>query len=125
MEVNMGNSKSDRYDVEVQIAACQMYMGNPSITQQEVCDHFGMHRTALNKWLRKHGFSLKVAKRTPLPTRAERVAKNFKVLKTDYNRVVAEFAQFKKDVANTTKEANVGIAAQLNKIAEAMTKRGN
>ena len=121
----MGNSKSDRYDVEVQIAACQMYMGNPSITQQEVCDHFGMYRTTLNKWLRKHGFSLKVAKRTPLPTRAERVAKNFKVLKTDYNKVVAEFAQFKKDVANTTKEEDVVLAAQLNKIAEAMTRRGN
>ena len=125
MEVNMGNSNSNRFDVEVQIAACQMYMGNPSITQQEVCDHFGMNRSALTLWLRKHGFSLKVAKRMPLPTRAERVAKNFKVLKTDYNKVVAEFAQFKKDVANTTKEANVGIAAQLNKIAEAMTKRGN
>ena len=29
----MGNSKRNRYDTEVQIAACQMYMGNPSITQ--------------------------------------------------------------------------------------------
>ena len=124
MEVNMGNSRN-RFDVEVQIAACQMYMGNPSITQQEVSDHFGMNKNTLNKWLRKHGFSLKVAKRMPLPTRAERVAKNFKVLKTDYNKVVAEFAQFKKEVASTTKQANVGIAAQLNKIAQAITERGN
>ena len=121
----MGNSKRNRYDTEVQIAACQMYMGNPSITQQEVCDHFGMERTALNRWLRKHGFSLKVAKRLPMPTKADRVAKNFKVLKTDYNKVVAEFAQFKKEVASTTKQANVGIAAQLNKIAQAITERSN
>ena len=121
----MGNSNGNRFDVEVQIAACQMYMGNPSITQQEVCDHFGMHRSALTLWLRKHGFSLKVAKRLPMPTKAERIAKNFKVLKNKYGKLELEYAQFKKDMISSTKEVNVGIAAQLNKIAEAMTKRGN
>jgi len=98
----MGNSNGNRFNVEVQIAACQMYMGNPSITQQEVCDHFGMHRSALILWLRKHGFSLKVAKRLPMPTKAERIAKNFKVLRTEHNRVVAEYAQFRKTVNDTS-----------------------
>jgi len=121
----MGNSKRNRYDAEVQIAACQMYMGNPSITQQEVCDHFGMERTALNRWLRKHGFSLKVARRKPMPTNAARIASNFKVLKTEHTRVLAEYAQFKKDMISSAKEVNVGIAAQLNKIKEAVTKRSN
>ena len=120
----MGNSRN-RYDAEVQIAACQMYMGNPSITQQEVCDHFGMHRTVLNDWLRKHGFSLKVARRKPMPTKADRVAKNYKVLKNKYGQLELEYAQFKKDMISSAKEVNVGIAAQLNKIAEAVTKRGN
>ena len=121
----MGNSKRNRYDMEVQIAACQMYMGNPSITQQEVCDHFGMERTALNRWLRKHGFSLKVARRKSMPTKADRVAKNYKVLKNKYGQLELEYAQFKKDMISSTKEVNVGIAAQLHKIAEAMTKRSN
>ena len=97
----MGNLRN-RFDVEVQIAACQMYMGNPSITQQEVSDHFGMNKNTLSKWLRKHGFSLKVARRKPMPTKAERIAKNFKVLKTEHNRVVAEYAQFRKAVNDTS-----------------------
>ena len=121
----MGNSKRNRYDVEVQIAACQMYMGNPSISQQEVCDHFGMERTALNRWLRKHGFSLKVARRKPMPTKADRVAKNYKVLKNKYGQLELEYAQFKKDMVSSAKEVNVGIASQLNKIAEAITKGSN
>jgi len=97
----MGNSRN-RFDVEVQIAACQMYMGNPSITQQEVCDHFGMHRSVLNQWLRKHGFSLKVAKRLPMPTRAERIAKNFKVLKNKYGKLELEYAQYRETVSDAT-----------------------
>tara|TARA_R100001510_G_C7525880_1_gene119412 strand:- start:37 stop:411 length:375 start_codon:yes stop_codon:yes gene_type:complete len=124
MEVNMGNLRN-RFDVEVQIAACQMYMGNPSITQQEVSDHFGMNKNTLSKWLRKHGFSLKVARRKPMPTKAERVTKNYKVLKNKYGQLELEYAQFKKDMISSAKEVNVGIAAQLNKIAEAVTKRGN
>ena len=98
----MGNSKGIRVSVDVQIEACQMYMGNPSITQQEVADKFGMDKRTLNQWLRKHGFSLKIAKRLPMPTKAERVAKNFKVLKTERNRVVAEYAQFRKAVNDTS-----------------------
>jgi len=120
----MGNLRN-RFDVEVQIAACQMYMGNPSITQQEVSDHFGMNKNTLSKWLRKHGFSLKVARRKPMPTKAERVTKNYKVLKNKYGQLELEYAQFKKDMISSAKEVNVGIAAQLNKIAEAVTKRGN
>ena len=120
----MGNSRN-RFSVDVQIAACQMYMGNPDITQQEVCDHFGMAKITLNKWLRKHDFSLKSARRKPMPTKAARIASNFKVLKTEHTRVLAEFAQFKKDMISSTKEVNVGIAAQLNKIKEAVNKGSN
>ena len=121
----MGNSKGIRFSVDVQIEACQMYMGNPSITQQEVCDHFGMERTALNRWLRKHGFSLKVARRKSMPTKADRVAKNYKVLKNKYGQLELEYAQFRKDMISSAKEVNVGIASQLNKIAEAITKGSN
>ena len=98
----MGNSKGIRFSVDVQIEACQMYMGNPSITQQEVADKYGMDRRTLNQWLRKHGFSLKIAKRLPMPTKAERIATNFKVLKTEHNRVVAEYAEFRKAVNDTS-----------------------
>mgnify|MGYP002697685988 FL=1 len=116
----MGNSKNgNRFDVEVQIAACQMYMGNPSITQQEVCDHFGMHRSALILWLRKHGFSLKVAKRLPMPTRADRVARNFKVLKTEHNKVKAELMQLKQ----AQKDDNAWLTGKLNDFAQAIINK--
>jgi len=117
----MGNSKRNRYDAEVQIAACQMYMGNPSITQQEVCDHFGMERTALNRWLRKHGFSLKIAKRLPMPTKAERIAKNFKVLQTEHNKVKAELMQIKQ----AQQDDNYWLKDRLTRIAEAIKVRDN
>ena len=116
----MGNSRN-RFDVEVQIAACQMYMGNPSITQQEVCDHFGMHRSVLNQWLRKHGFSLKVAKRLPMPTRADRVARNFKVLKTEHNKVKAELMQLKQ----AQQDDNTWLSGKLNDFAQAIINRSN
>tara|TARA_B100000035_G_scaffold191336_1_gene163339 strand:- start:390 stop:758 length:369 start_codon:yes stop_codon:yes gene_type:complete len=115
----MGNSKRNRYDAEVQIAACQMYMGNPSITQQEVCDHFGMERTALNRWLRKHGFSLKVARRKPMPTRADRVARNFKVLQTEHTKVKAELMQLKK----AQQDDNVWLTGKLNDFAQAIINK--
>ena len=51
----MGNSKGYRFNVNVQIEACQMYMSNPSMTKQEVCDQYGCHLTTLGKWLRIHG----------------------------------------------------------------------
>jgi phage antirepressor YoqD-like protein len=115
----MGNSKGIRFSVDVQIAACQMYMGNPSITQQEVCDHFGMERTALNRWLRKHGFSLKVAKRLPMPTKADRVARNFKVLKTEHNKVKAELMQLKQ----AQKNDNAWLSGKLNDFAKAIINK--
>lgn len=115
----MGNSKGIRFSVDVQIAACQMYMGNPSITQQEVCDHFGMERTALNRWLRKHGFSLKVAKRLPMPTKADRVARNFKVLKTEHNKVKAELMQLKQ----AQKDDNAWLTGKLNDFAQAIINK--
>lgn len=115
----MGNSNGNRFDVEVQIAACQMYMGNPSITQQEVCDHFGMERTALNRWLRKHGFSLKVAKRLPMPTKAQRIAKNFKVLKTEHNKVKAELMQLKQ----AQQADNAWLSGKLNDFAQAIINK--
>ena len=117
----MGNSKGIRFSVDVQIAACQMYMGNPSITQQEVCDHFGMERTALNRWLRKHGFSLKVAKRLPMPTKADRVARNFKVLKTEHNKVKAELMQLKQ----AQQDDNTWLSGKLNDFAQAIINRSN
>ena len=115
----MGNSKGIRFSVDVQIAACQMYMGNPSITQQEVCDHFGMERTALNRWLRKHGFSLKVAKRLPMPTKADRVARNFKVLKTEHNKVKAELMQLKQ----AQQDDNTWLSGKLNDFAQAIINK--
>ena len=115
----MGNSNGNRFDVEVQIAACQMYMGNPSITQQEVCDHFGMHRSALTLWLRKHGFSLKVAKRLPMPTKAQRIAKNFKVLKTEHNKVKAELMQLKQ----AQQADNAWLSGKLNDFAQAIINK--
>ena len=117
----MGNSKGNRFSVDVQIAACQMYMGNPSITQQEVSDHFGMNKCTLSKWLRKHGFSMKVAKRLPMPTKAERIAKNFKVLKTDYNKVVAELMQIKQ----AQQDDNTWLSGKLNDFAQAIINRSN
>ncbi len=115
----MGNSKGNRFSVDVQIAACQMYMGNPSITQDEVSDHFGMSKYTLSKWLRKHGFSLKVAKRLPMPTKAARIARNFKVLKTDYNKVVAELMQLKQ----AQRDDNAWLTGKLNDFAKAIINK--
>ena len=96
---NVGKGQRQSHGDEVQIAACQMYMGNPSITQKEVCDHFGIATQSLSNWLRKHGFSLKVAKRKPLPTTSERsaqrMAHNFKVLETEHNMVKAELMKIR------------------------------
>lgn len=115
----MGNSKGNRFSVDVQIAACQMYMGNPSITQDEVSDHFGMSKYTLSKWLRKHGFSLKVAKRLPMPTRADRVARNFKVLKTEHNKVKAELMQLKQ----AQQDDNKWLSGKLNDFAQAIVNK--
>ena len=117
----MGNSKGIRFSVDVQIAACQMYMGNPSITQQEVCDHFGMAKITLNKWLRKHDFSLKSARRKPMPTKAERVAKNFKVLQTEHTKVKAELMQLKQAQQNN----NSWISDKLIDMAQSIIIRSN
>ena len=115
----MGNSKGIRFSVDVQIEACQMYMGNPSITQQEVADKFGMDKRTLNQWLRKHGFSLKSAKRLPMPTKAERIAKNFKVLQTEHTKVKAELMQLKK----AQQDDNVWLTGKLNDFAQAIINK--
>ena len=117
----MGNSKGIRFSVDVQIEACQMYMGNPSMTQQEVADKYGMDRRTLNQWLRKHGFSLKIAKRLPMPTKAERIAKNFKVLQTEHNKVKAELMQIKQ----AQQDDNYWLKDRLTRIAEAIKVRDN
>ena len=116
----MGNSRN-RFSVDVQIAACQMYMGNPDITQQEVCDHFGMAKITLNKWLRKHDFSLKSARRKPMPTKAARIASNFKVLKTEHTRVKAELMQLKQAQQNN----NSWISDKLIDMAQSIIIRSN
>ena len=96
---NIGRGQRQILSEEIQIEACQMYMGNPSMTQQEVCDHFGICTQSLGNYLRKHGFSLKVAKRKPLPTTSEssaqRMAHNFKVLKTEHSIVKAELMKIR------------------------------
>ena len=99
---NLGSGYRLGFGEEIQIEACKMYMSNPSMTKQEVCDIYNTSTYSLGQWLRKHGFSMKVAKRKPLPTKAERIAKNFKVLKTEHNRVVAEYAEFRKAVNDTS-----------------------
>jgi len=114
----MGNSRN-RFSVDVQIAACQMYMGNPDITQQEVCDHFGMAKITLNKWLRKHDFSLKSARRKPMPTKAARIASNFKVLKTEHTRVKAELMQLKQ----AQQADNTWLSGKLNDFAQAIINK--
>ena len=114
----MGNSRN-RFSVDVQIAACQMYMGNPSITRQEVADHFNTTTRSLATWLRKHGFSLKVAKRKPMPTRADRVARNFKVLKTEHNKVKAELMQLKQ----AQQADNKWLSGKLNDFAQAIVNK--
>ena len=115
----MGNSKGYRFNVNVQIEACQMYMSNPSMTKQEVCDQYGCHLTTLGKWLRIHGFSMKVAKRKPMPTRADRVARNFKVLKTEHNKVKAELMQLKQ----AQQDDNVWLTGKLNDFAKAIINK--
>ena len=115
----MGNSKGYRFNVDVQIEACQMYMSNPSMTKQEVCDKYGCHLTTLGKWLRIHGFSMKVAKRKPMPTRADRVARNFKVLKTEHNKVKAEWMQLKQ----AQKDDNAWLTGKLNDFAQAIINK--
>ena len=117
----MGNSKGNRFSVDVQIKACQMYMGNPSMTKQEVCDQYGCHITTLGKWLRIHDFSLKAPKRKPMPTKAARIASNFKVLKTEHTRVKAELMQLKQ-----AQQTNNGwISDKLIDIAQAIIIRSN
>ena len=117
----MGNSKGYRFNVNVQIEACQMYMGNPSMTKQEVCDQYGCHITTLGKWLRIHDFSLKAPKRKPMPTRAARIAGNFKVLKTEHTRVKAELMQLKQ----AQQLNNTWLSDKLNAMAQAIINRSN
>ena len=117
----MGNSKGIRFSVDVQIEACQMYMSNPSMTKQEVCDQYGCHLTTLGKWLRIHGFSMKAAKRKPMPTRADRVARNFKVLKTEHNKVKAELMQLKQ----AQQDDNYWLKDKLMRMADAIKVRDN
>ena len=117
----MGNSNGNRFSVDVQIKACQMYMGNPSMTKQEVCDQYGCHITTLGKWLRIHDFSLKAPKRKPLPTRAARIAGNFKVLKTEHTRVKAELMQLKQ----AQQLNNTWLSDKLNAMAQAIVNRSN
>ena len=119
LDLGVGYRKS--FGEDIQIKACQMYMGNPSTTKQEVCDQYGCHPTTLGKWLRIHGFSMKVAKRKPMPTRADRVARNFKVLKTDYNKVVAELMQLKQ----AQQDDNTWLSGKLNDFAQAIINRSN
>jgi transposase-like protein len=118
---NVGRGQRQIINEEIQIAACQMYMGNPSITQQEVSDHFGISTQSLCNYLRKHGFSLKVAKRLPMPTRADRVARNFKVLKTEHNKVKAELMQLKQ----AQQADNTWLSGKLNDFAQAIINRSN
>jgi len=80
-----------------------------------------MSKYTLSKWLRKHGFSLKVAKRLPMPTKAERIAKNFKVLKTEHNKVKAELMQLKQ----AQQLDNTWLSDKLNAMAQAITERSN
>ena len=115
----MGNSKGNRFSVDVQIAACQMYMGNPSMTRQEVADQFNTTTRSLATWLRGHGFSLKVAKRKPMPTKADRVARNFKVLKTEHNKVKAELMQLKQ----AQQDDNKWLSGKLNDFAQAIVNK--
>ena len=117
----MGNSKGYRFNVNVQIEACQMYMSNPSMTKQEVCDQYGCHLTTLGKWLRIHEFSKKAAKRKPMPTRAARIASNFKVLKTEHNKVKAELMQLKQ----VQQLDNTWLSDKLNGMAQAIINRSN
>ena len=116
----MGNSRN-RFSVDVQIKACQMYMGNPSMTRQEVADQFNTTTRSLATWLRVHGFSLKVAKRKPMPTKADRVARNFKVLKTEHNKVKAELMQLKQ----VQQLDNTWLSDKLNAMAQAIINRSN
>tara|TARA_R100001460_G_scaffold86224_1_gene127674 strand:- start:44 stop:550 length:507 start_codon:yes stop_codon:yes gene_type:complete len=118
-DLGVGYRKS--FGENVQIEACQMYMGNPSTTKQEVCDQYGCHVTTLGKWLRIHGFSMKVAKRKPMPTRADRVVRNFKVLKTEHNKVKAELMQLKQ----AQQDDNHWLKDRLTRIADAIKVRNN
>jgi hypothetical protein len=91
------------------------------MTKQEVCDHYNTSTNSLGQWLRKYGFSMKVAKRKPLPTKADRVARNFKVLKTEHSKVKAELMQLKQ----VQQLDNTWLSDKLNAIAQAITERSN
>ena len=118
---DLGRGYRLSFSEEVQIEACKMYMSNPSMTKQEGCDQYGCHLTTLGKWLRIHGFSMKVAKRKPMPTRADRVARNFKVLKTEHSKVKAELMQLKQ----VQQLDNTWLSDKLNAMAQAITERSN
>jgi len=109
------------FSEDIQIEACKMYMSNPSMTAQEVCDHYNVSTISLNTWLRKHGFSMKVAKRKPLPTKSDRIARNFKVLQTEHNKVKAELMQLKESQHSN----NSWISDKLIDIAQAIVIRSN
>ena len=118
---DLGRGYRLSFSEEVQIEACKMYMSNPSMTKQEVCDIYNTSTHSLGKWLRKHNFSMKVAKRKPLPTKSDRIARNFKVLKTEHNKVKAELMQLKE-----AQQTNNGwISDKLIDIAQAIIIRSN
>ena len=118
---DLGRGHRLSFDENIQIEACKMYMSNPSMTKQEVCDHYNTSTNSLGQWLRKYGFSMKVAKRKPLPTKSDRIARNFKVLKTEHNKVKAELMQLKE-----AQQTNNGwISDKLIDIAQAIIIRSN
>tara|TARA_R100000479_G_scaffold116635_1_gene59393 strand:- start:42 stop:551 length:510 start_codon:yes stop_codon:yes gene_type:complete len=118
---NLGSGYRLGFGEEIQIEACKMYMSNPSMTKQEVCDIYNTSTYSLGQWLRKHGFSMKVAKRKPLPTKSDRIARNFKVLQTEHNKVKAELMQLKESQHSN----NSWISDKLIDIAQAIVIRSN
>ena len=53
---DLGRGYRLSFDENIQIEACKMYMSNPSMTKQEVCDHYNTSTNSLGQWLRKYGF---------------------------------------------------------------------
>ena len=116
---SLGRGYRLSFGEKVQIEACKMYMGNPSMTKQEVCDIYNTSTHSLGQWLRKHGFSMKVAKRKPLPTKSDRIARNFRVLQTEHNKVKAELMQLKQ----AQKDDNAWLTGKLNDFAQAIINK--
>jgi hypothetical protein len=56
-----------------------------------------------------------------MPTRADRVARNFKVLKTEHNKVKAELMQLKQ----AQQADNTWLSGKLNDFAQAIINRSN